>query len=92
MKRVLHFSAIGLIVLATAAASAGLAPGRAAAAVETNEWFSFTGMTESCSDGLITVDVDVHLLSRVTQDANGGSHLGSTITTFFRGESATGAQ
>jgi hypothetical protein len=79
-----------IALIACLVAAAGLTVGRAAAGVETNQRFSFTGATFTCSGEIITVEADVHLLARVTEDASGGSHLGSTITVFFRGESASG--
>src|ERR671937_630531 len=79
-----------LPVLLAAVAIAAAPP--AAGGVETNEWFSFSGQVIACDGELITVEVDVHLLSRVSTDAQGVQHLGSTITTFFRATSESGAQ
>jgi hypothetical protein len=77
------------LVVAVATTACVFAAG-AAAAVEVNQRFSYTAATFSCSGELITIEADIHLLGRVTYDANGGSHLGSTVTTFFTGVSASG--
>jgi hypothetical protein len=71
---------------------AAIGAAQASAAVETNERFSFSAGAFTCSGEIIDVEVDVHLLSRVTRDAHGVAHLGSTVTTFFRGESASGGR
>jgi hypothetical protein len=52
---------------------------------------SFTGATVTCSGELITVEVEVLVVERVSRDAQGVAHLGSTIITSFRGTSASGA-
>jgi hypothetical protein len=80
------------LLLLLASLSAIVAAPPAAARVVTNERFSFTAQMETCSGELITVDVDVHLVARVTTDANGVPHLGSTVTTHSRGTSASGAR
>jgi hypothetical protein len=79
-----------IALIACLIAAASLSVGRAAAGVTTNERFSFTAATLTCSGEIITVEADVHLVGRVTEDASGGSHLGSTVTVFFSGESASG--
>ena len=58
--------------------------------VERNDRSTRTAATMACDGELVTVEVTVHILSRVTYDAQGVAHLGSTITTFLRGTSADG--
>jgi hypothetical protein len=79
-----------LLLLMLLASLGSLAAATAAGQVVTNERVSFTAQTFVCGGELVTVTVDVHLVARVTTDAQGVPHLGSTITTFFRGTSASG--
>lgn len=82
-----------LLLLLVLASLAGLAAAPTAAGeVVTNEHQSFTAQVFACSGELVTVNVDVHILARVTTDAQGVPHLGSTITTFFSGTSASGGR
>jgi hypothetical protein len=84
----MRLSFFALLLLLAAAAVAPLAAGE----VVTNTRTSFTTETVTCSGEVITVEAEVHLLSRVSTDAQGVAHLGSTITTFFTGTSASGAR
>jgi hypothetical protein len=69
---------------------AAVVAGPASGAVERNDRFTYTASVIACGGEQVTVEVTVHLLSRVTYDAQGVAHLGSTVTTFFRGTSADG--
>jgi hypothetical protein len=82
-----------LLLLLLLASLGGLAAAPTAAGqVVTNERQSFTAQVFVCSGELVTVNIDVHLLARETTDAQGVPHLGSTITTFVRGTSASGGR
>jgi hypothetical protein len=81
-----------LLIVAFALVGAVVASSHAMAAVESNERFSLSGGAFTCSGEIIEVQVDVHVLSRIQTDAQGVAHLGSTITTFFRGTSVSGAR
>ena len=79
-----------LMTLASALIAAVALTAQAYAAVETNQRFSFDAATFTCSGKTVDVHVEVHLLSRAGVDAQGVGHVGSTITTFFRGTTADG--
>ena len=64
-----------LLLLLAAAAVAPLAAGE----VVTNTRTSFSTETVTCSGELITVEAEVHLLSRVSTDAQGSPILGARL-------------
>lgn len=78
-----------LTLCAVTLAAAGLVS-QARGAIETNIRFSEDVAAFTCGGEVVDVHVDVHLLTRVGQDAQGVAHLGSTMTAFFHGTSADG--